>query len=144
MHARRIGGALVIGGLVACLAALAVIVVGDPVGGGLHSVATLIFPAALAPVAIGAIILGVAGPAPVHARSIRAGLTMLGVGLLGYRSASYVPAPDGMNSLQSWPRIHRAARRCRARRRGPARHRSGVCAFRSDKNRSSRWHRHTL
>lgn len=105
MHARRIGGALVIGGLVACLAALAVIVVGDPVGGGLHSVATLIFPAALAPVAIGAIILGVAGPPPVHARSIRAGLTMLGVGLLGYQSASYVPAPDGMNSLQSWPHI---------------------------------------
>ena len=93
MHARRIGGALVIGGLVACLAALAVIVVGDPVGGGLHSVATLIFPAALAPVAIGAIILGVAGPAPVHARSIRAGLTMLGVGLRAISRRATSPRP---------------------------------------------------
>ena len=75
------------------------------VGSGLYSIALLVFPAALAPVAVGAIVLGVAGPPPVDGRSIRAGLTMLGVGLLGYLAANYVPAPDGMNSLQSWPHI---------------------------------------
>lgn len=101
----RIGGALVLGGGVACLVAIPIILAGDRVGSLLQGLAQLIFPAALIPIGLGAAILGVAGTRPLDGRSVRAGLAMLGAGLLAYEAANIVPAPDGTNTLQSWPHI---------------------------------------
>jgi hypothetical protein len=55
--------------------------------------------------AVGTLVLGLTGPKPLDGRSIRIGLGMLGAGILCFLAANVIPAPDGMNNLQSWPHI---------------------------------------
>ncbi len=99
----RIGGTLVILGSVLCTLAAALIVVGAK--GGLGSMALLIVPAGIVPIGVGAAILAMAGPSPLDGRALRVGLAMLGIGIVSYLAANYLPVPAGRNNLQSWPHV---------------------------------------
>lgn len=99
----RIGGTLVILGSVLCTLAAALIVVGAE--GGLRSMALLIVPAGIVPIGVGAAILAMAGPSPLDGRALRVGLAMLGIGIVSYLAANYLPVPAGRNNLQSWPHV---------------------------------------
>jgi hypothetical protein len=105
MRFGQIGGVLVVGGSVACLIAITIIVAGDNAGNELYRLAGTILPAAVALISLGALVLGLPGPKPLGGRSIRIGLGMLGAGFLCFMAANVVPAPDGRNNLQSWPHI---------------------------------------
>lgn len=99
----RIGGTLVILGSVLCTLAAALIVVGAK--GGLGSMALLIVSAGIVPIGVGAAILAMAGPSPLDGRALRVGLAMLGIGIVSYLAANYLPVPAGRNNLQSWPHV---------------------------------------
>ena len=101
----QIGGVLVVGGSVACLVAMTIIVAGDGAGSGLYSLALTILPTAVALIAVGALVLGVAGTPPFDGRSTRLGLGMLGAGFLCYLAANVIPVSGVSNNLQSWPHI---------------------------------------
>ena len=105
MRFGQIGGVLVVGGSLACLLAMTIIVAGDNAGSDLYSLALTLLPAAVALIALGALVLGLTGPKPLDGRSIRIGLGMLGAGFLCFMAANVIPAPDGKNNLQSWPHI---------------------------------------
>jgi hypothetical protein len=105
MRFGQIGRVLVVGGSVACLLAMTIIVAGDNAGSDLYSLALTILPTAVALIALGALVLGLTGPRPLDGRSIRIGLGMLGAGILCFMAANVIPAPDGKNNLQSWPHI---------------------------------------
>jgi hypothetical protein len=96
---------LVVGGSVAGLIAMTIIVAGDNAGSDLYSLALTILPRAVALIALGALVLGLTGPKPIGGRSIRIGLGMLGAGFLCYLAANVIPAPGVSNNLQSWPHI---------------------------------------
>lgn len=105
MRLGQIGGALVIGGCVACLIAMAVIVAGDYVSSDLYSLAVSMIPWAAIPCGLGVTIIGIVGPRPLDNRSIRIGLGMLGIGFLSYMAGNFVPVREGSNNLQSWPHV---------------------------------------
>ncbi len=105
MRFGQIGGVLVVGGSIACLVAMTIIVAGDNAGSGLYSLALTIALPAVALIALGALVLGVAGPRPFDGRTIRIGFGMLGAGFLCYLAANVIPAPGVSNNLQSWPHI---------------------------------------
>lgn len=103
----RIGGLLVIGG---CALLSVVVATGGagPVGVEGHpnrDIGNLVLNASLALLGSGAAALGLAGPGPLHGRTVRIGLGMLSVGLLSVLVSSIIPIPAGSNSLESWPYI---------------------------------------
>ncbi len=120
MTLARVGGALVVGGGLLGILAVAIGALGTQVRwaeacwqwsgcdrqpGGAPGVPHLIGPAALVGLGIGALLLGVAGVHPAERRGVRVGLAILGLSLGSYVFATNLPIPEGTNTAQSLPII---------------------------------------
>lgn len=103
----RIGGLLIVGGC--ALLPLVVLIGGSgPVGVDEHpdrDISNLVMNASLALLGSGFAVVSLAGPGPLHGRSVRVGIGLVAIGLLSLLASSLIPIPAGSNSLQSWPYI---------------------------------------
>lgn len=88
LRVARVGGALMLSGSIALLAAAALVVVGQPVGVGVASIGGVIFGIGLALTGSGAAVLAAAGQGPLGGRATRRGLALLALGMLVALAAS--------------------------------------------------------
>ena len=121
MRFGQIGGVLVVGGSVACLIAMTIIVAGDNAGSDLYGFALTILPTAVALIALGALVVGLTGPKPLDGRSIRIGMGMLGAGKPCFMAANAIPVPTA-RTISRAAAHHRTARRRAGHGRRGARH----------------------
>ena len=103
----RIGGLLVVGGCVLFVVTGAIFVGGGTLHIGDGEIGSLALAASLALVAVGAAVLSVAGPWPLHGRVVRVGLGALAVGLVSLLVSSIVgaAASPGHEDQESLPML---------------------------------------
>lgn len=96
MRYGRIGGMLVMGGVVLFVVGYALMIVGAAAG-------NLVTGTAIALIGSGAAILCVTGPTPLHGRVIRVGLGALAVGLASLLASSIVASTLTYDPLENGP-----------------------------------------